>query len=206
MTMNRNTLITTSLIAAALVIITGCSSSGGNKPTDSPTTPTAPSSSRSSTPPVDPSKAAIDDAVALIPTYLKTLDKLHNDPAAPLDEIHNVAIEPEFSVEAVAIGRFRAAGYRGYGQTELVSTSGAIAHLTGLGGSTPTAKSPTVKVTACVDVSKAGAKDAKGKAVGDPKRAKYLVEKLTIVKVNFSGTTGWRVSNAPNSEASSCGG
>ena len=206
MTMNRNTLTIASLVAAALVIITGCSSSGGDQPTDSPTTPPSSSSSVISTPPADPSRAAIDEATALIPKYLETLDKLYNNPAVSLDGIHNVAIQPESTVEAVAIGKFRAGGYRGVGRTKLVSTSAASAYLNGLGGSGPTAKSPAVKVTACVDVSGSGATDAKGKAVGDPKKAKYLLEKLTIVKVNFSGTIGWRVSNAPNSEASSCGG
>jgi hypothetical protein len=204
MTMNRSTLTTASLAGAALMFIAGCSSSGGAKPSDTPTTH-ASSSDLVSTPAPDPSKAAIVDAVAMIPTYLATLDKLYNDASVPLNEIYNVAIQPESTVEAVAIGRFRAAGYRGVGRTKLASTYAATAYLSGLGGAGSTAKMPTVKVTACVDVSGSGARDAKGSAVGNLKKPKFLVEKLTIRKVNFSGTSGWRISDAPNTESNLCG-
>jgi hypothetical protein len=205
MTENRKAMTLASIIVAALVVVAGCSSSGGGKPTSSAPISRSSSITSTSQPPSDPNTTAIDEAVAIIPSYLATLDKLYNDPTTQLNEIYKVAIQPESTVEAVAIGKFRAGGYRGSGQTKLVSTRAATAYLTGLGGTGPTAKEPTVKVNACVDVSASKATDAQGRAIGDSKKPKYLIEKLTIVKATFSGSSAWRVSDAPNTEATSCG-
>src|SRR5258708_1188566 len=127
MTENREAMTLATIIVPPLVVGAGCASSGGGKPPSGAPISRSSSITSPSQPPSDPNTTAIDEAVAIIPSYLAALDKLYNDPTSQLNEIYKVAIQPESTVEAVAIGKFRAAGYRGSGQTKLVSTRVATA-------------------------------------------------------------------------------
>jgi hypothetical protein len=133
------------------------------------------------------------------------LDKLYSDPTVSINDIYKVAVQPESTDDALGIAKYRSSNYRQTGSQKLAKVSGTVVHLSGLGGSSGNAKYPTVQLTACVDVSGIRVTDAHGKPVGNPSNPKYLIESLTIVNIKYPSTTGWRVSNAPNKQANSCG-
>jgi hypothetical protein len=114
-------------------------------------------------------------------------------------------VQPESTTEATAIAQFRAANDRQAGVSQLVKTFGESVNMGGLGGTSGTATYPTVQLTACVDVSGVSVTEATGKSLGSPGSPKYLLEGLTIVNIKYPDATGWRVSAAPNKQASTCG-
>jgi hypothetical protein len=208
------------LLAVALVTVSGCSSSGSksagsSSPSTSSSSPSSsasssdPSSTTSSSvspSPASPSDVAARQATVFVPTYLAELDKLYNDPTININDIYQVAVAPESTVEAQALGIFRGASDRGGGASRLVMTSNVTAHLSGVGGTSSTANYPAVELTACVDVTGVTAIDATGKSLVPAGRPKYLVERLTIVNIKYPDTASWRVSDAPNSQAATCAG
>lgn len=211
MTVTRSTLPIASIIAAALVVVTGCSSSGGGKPTDSPTS-SLPSTSSStsdsptiSSPPADPIKVAVTQAEAFVPTYLAELDKLYLDPTKPLNDIYQVATGDEARTEIVGIGKFRSQNYRQTGRSVLAHVTAGKVDLANDPKANPP-KFPSVSIIACVDVSGVGALDAKGKSIVPANRKKYLISTLTIVNIKYPSSAAWRVSAAPNKQADSCSG
>lgn len=193
------------VLACAGLLLGACSSSGGDKPTTAPPTPrtsTVPTSTTSTQ--SDPGSRAVREATAFVPSYLATLDRLYNNPSLSLNELHTVAIDPEFTIEATAIGKFRDAGDRAEGTQKLAQISRTSVHLSGLGGQSAAASYPAVELTACVDVSGTTAKDAHGRSIGKSSRPRYLVESLTIVNIKYPAKDGWRVTAAPNRQAASC--
>jgi hypothetical protein len=140
-----------------------------------------------------------------VPTYEAELDRLYSDPTISINDIYLVAVQPEATDDALGIAKYRAADFRQTGAQKLVKLSGISVHMSGLGGTSANAKYPAVKLTACVDVSGVKVTDARGKPVGNPNNPKYLLESLTIVNIKYPSVTGWRVSDAPNKQANSCG-
>lgn len=179
----------------------GPSSSATSGPTSPIPDPTSPSPSATS-----PSDRASAKAVALVPTYLKTLDDLAVDPTLSLNRLHDVTVSPEFTIQVAGIAKFRAKGYRQVGQVELVKTTVSRVSLENRPTSSPSPQWPTVWVTACVDVSGVQAHDANGKSVVQPGRPDFLIERLTVTNRRYPDATGWRVSQAPNKQAASCDG
>lgn len=57
------------------------------------------------------------------------IDGPYLDPSLELDGIHEVAVAPEASARATAIGKFRSQGYRQIGRSELLTASAASAAL-----------------------------------------------------------------------------
>jgi hypothetical protein len=202
---------------AVLVGASACSSSGGSTIHSSSPAPTTSAASSPNTPPTSstpptsptstsPADSAEQQATAFVPMYLAELDRLYNDPTININDIYQVAVEPESTVEAQALGIFRGASDRGGGASRLVMTSNVTAHLSGVGGTSSTANYPAVELTACVDVTGVTAIDATGKSLVPAGRPKYLVERLTIVNIKYPDTASWRVSDAPNSQAATCAG
>lgn len=196
--------------AAAVIVLTlsGCSSSSG--PSSGPssaetsTSTSLPGSTEPTTP--SPTQNAQAQVRAFIPTYLRMVDDLYLDPSRPLDDVYQVAIAPDATTEASAIGKFRAQGYRQTGRSRLVS---AIAQRVDLAANSPISSSgrlSSVVVTACVDVSAVAAVDSSGKSVVPTGRPQYLVEQLTVVNAHFPDEASWRVSEAPNRQAQTCAG
>jgi hypothetical protein len=199
------------LALALVAALSGCQ--GNSTPTGDPSTsatskPTSPSPDPTSPSPTStsPSDEASALAVALVPTYLKTLDDLAADPGLPLNRLHNVTVSPEFTIQVAAIARFRAKGYRQVGQVQLVNTSVRRVSMANRPTASPSPQWPTVRVTACVDVSGVKAHDKAGESVIPKNRPKYLIEQLTITNPQYPDQTGWRVSHAPNTQATSCNG
>jgi hypothetical protein len=210
MAMTR-TVVLGGLVVALVAAMSACN--GGSSPTAGPSSsatsgPTSPSPDPTSPSPsaTSPSDRASAQAVALVPTYLKTLDDLYSDRTLPLNRLYDVAVTPEVTIEASAIGRFRARGYRLTGQSELVKTTVRTVSLTIHTSASLAPRVPTVAVTACVDVSGVQARDATGKSVVPANRSKYLIERLTITNRSYPDQAGWRVSHAPNKQAASCDG
>jgi hypothetical protein len=142
----------------------------------------------------------------LVPTYLGTIDDLYLDPSRPLDDLYEVAVTPEATAEATAIGTFRSRGYRQAGRSRLVTATADSVDLTTDPAASPSPTLPTVAVTACVDVSQVQATDASGRSVIPADRPRYLVARLTVVNPRYPDASSWRVSEAPNRQAQSCDG
>lgn len=209
-------LTSAAVLLTVVAVASACSSSDGSPTHSSSPPPTTSLASSPSTPPAtsptpstpspstSPADVAEQQATAFVPIYLAELDKLYSDPTVSINDIYRVAVQPESTREATAIARLRSANERQTGTSQLVKTSGASVHMAGLGGTSGTAKYPTVQLTACVDVSGVSVKDAKGKVLGSASRPKYLVESLTIVNIKYPDASGWRVSAAPNKQANTC--
>ncbi|RBY91416.1 hypothetical protein DQ241_06025 [Blastococcus sp. TF02A-30] len=183
----------------------GCSSSSDPGSSSSPTSKTAPSQTPSpSVPTPGPVEEAQALAIALVPDYLRTIDDLYLDPSLPLDGIYEVAVAPEATAQATAIGKFRSQGYRQTGRSQLVTASAASTDLSNSPAASPAPVLPTVVVTACVDVGEVDAIDASGTSIVPPGRPRYLIQQLTAVNTNYPETSSWRISDAPNRQAQSC--
>ena len=185
--------------------ISSCSSTGDGSST-APTSTISGTSSSAAPTATDPSNDAEAQAVALVPTYVRTIDDLHLDPSRPLDDLYEVAVTPEATVQATAIGTFRSQGFRQTGRSELVTATADSVDLTTDPAASPAPRLPTVVVTACVDVSQVQATDASGTSVIPADRPRYLVARLTVVNPDYPDVSGWRVSEAPNRQAESCDG
>lgn len=186
--------------------VSGCSSSADGSSTASISeTSTVPSSSAASTT-GNPSQDAQSQAVALVPSYLGTIDDLYLDSSRPLDDLYKVAVTPEATAEATAIGTFRSQGYRQTGRSRLVTATADSVDLTTNPAASPSPTLPAVVVTACVDVSQVQATDASGRSVIPTDRPRYLVARLTVVNPHYPDASSWRVSEAPNRQAQSCDG
>lgn len=194
--------------AAAIGILTvaGCASSSGPSSTGTPNATTLTPSARTSVPQSsNPSQEAQARVLAFVPTYLRTVDDLYLDQSRPLDDIYQVAVAPDASTEATAIGKFRAQGYRQMGRTRLVSASAQSVDLTSDPSASPSPSPPHFVVTACVDVGQVTAVDASGRSLVPPGRPRYLIERLTVVNASYPDPASWRVSEAPNTQAQTCG-
>lgn len=195
--------------AAAVALgltVSSCSSSGDTSSTAPTSATSGPSSSSAAPTTADPSQDAQSQAVALVPTYLRTIDDLYLDPSRPLDDLYEVAVPPEATAEATAIGTFRSQGYRQVGRSQLVTASADSVDLATDPAASPSASLPTVVVTACVDVSQVQATDASGNSIIPADRPRYLVARLTVVNPHYPDASSWRVSEAPNRQAQSCDG
>lgn len=202
------TVIRTAAGAAAVLLAltaSGCSSSSDPGSSSSPTSGTAPSQTPSPSPPTPgPVEEAQALAIALVPDYLETIDDLYLDPSLPLDGIYEVAVAPEATAQATAIGKFRSQGYRQTGRSQLVTASAASTDHSNSPAASPAPVLPTVVVTACVDVGEVDAIDASGTSIVPPGRPRYLIQQLTVVNTNYPETSSWRISDAPNRQAQSC--
>ena len=196
-----------SAAAGLLMTVSGCSAPHGPNaasPSASRSAPSPASSGASTTSgPEDPARTEV---LRTVSAYEEMLNDLYLDPARPLDDLHAVAVAPEFAVAASEIGQFRRQGYRQIGRARLASAS--VTDVDAGGSSTPSssAAQSTMHVTACIDVSQVDAVDSTGKSVVPPDRPRYLIERLTVVKIEQSSDASWRVSEAPNRQAQSCDG
>lgn len=190
---------------AAVLTVSGCSSSGDGSST-APTSTASGSLSSAAPSTTDPANDAEAQAVAFVPTYVWTIDDLYLDPSRPLDDLYEVAVTPEATTQATAIGTFRSQGYRQVGRSQLVTATADSVDLTTDPAASPSPTLPTVVVTACVDVSEVQATDASGNSVVPADRPRYLVARLTVVNPHYPDASSWRVSEAPNRQAQTCDG
>jgi hypothetical protein len=151
-----------------------------------------------------PAQRAQAQVLAFVPTYVRMIDDLYLDPSRPLDDIYQVAVAPEATIEATGIGKFRSLNYRRSGRSQLVAASATSVDLTNSASASPSPPLPTVVVNACVDVSKVHAVDSTGTSIVPLDRPNYLIEQLTVVNLHYPDNASWRVSRAPNRQAQSC--
>jgi hypothetical protein len=195
----------TAAAVALVLMVSGCSSSGDGSST-APTSTSSGSSSGAGPTTTDPSDDAEAQAVALVPTYVRTIDDLYLDPSRPLDDLYEVAVTPEATAQATAIGTFRSQGFRQLGRSQLVTATAESVDLTTDPAASPSPTLPTVVVSACIDVSQVQATDASGNSVIPADRPRYLIARLTVVNPHYPDPSAWRVSEAPNRQAQSCDG
>lgn len=188
-------------VLLAAVALSGCSSGGGQAgPSSSPATATP-----SATPP-SPTDLAKAQALAMLPSYYRTLDKLYTDPTLPLNGIYTVSVQPDALTELKAVGIDRSHGYRQSGTAKVVRATVASVDLTSDTKAKPHPIFPTVKITACLDVSGVGDTDAAGKSRVPASRPRYQIEELTLLNLSYPQAAGWRVSDRRNRQATSCDG
>lgn len=191
-------------LAVVGLAVSACSSSPDPSQPSASATPSHSITATATEP--DAQQAARTQVIAFIPAYLRMIDDLHSDANRPLDDIYQVATTPEANTEATAIGKFRAQGYRQTGRSRLVAASAESVSLGTSASASPSPSAPTVVVRACVDVSQVDAVDLSGHSVVAPGRPDYLIEELTVVNPHYPDASSWRVSQAPNRQAQSCGG
>jgi hypothetical protein len=192
--------------AAAVVLgltVSGCSSSGDASSTALTSSTSSPSWSAAPTA-ANRSQDAQSDAVAFVSTYLGMIDDLRLDPSRSLDDIYEVAVAPEATAQASAIGELRSQDYRQTGRSRLVTA--AVEGAPGNSDAAAPPGLPTVVVSACVDVTDVGAVDAAGQSVVPPGRPGFLIAQLTMVNPRQIDASSWRVSEAVNRQAQSCSG
>ncbi|SDG21546.1 hypothetical protein SAMN05660324_1997 [Klenkia brasiliensis] len=159
--------------------------------------------SSASTSSAAPEQQAAAEAVALVQVYWQTVDQLYTDPSLSIDGLYDVAVDPEATSEAATLQAFRTSGYTQTGQSRVVSTTTGAVDLDSTGEA---GDLPTVRVTACIDVTQVGATDTNGASVVAPDQAPYLVADMTIVNIAYPDPAAWRVSSAPNTQAQACPG
>src|SRR4051794_28441975 len=195
--------------AAAVVLgltVSACSSSGDASSTAPTSATSSPPTSSAAPTTANPSQDAASQAVAFVPTYLGTIDDLYLDPSRPLDDLYEVAVTPEATAEATAIGTFRSRGYRQTGRSQLVTATADSVDLTNDPAASPSPTLPTVVVTACVDVSHVQATDASGNSVIPADRPRYLVARLTVVNAHYPAASSWRGRRAAHTHGEPRGG
>ena len=194
--------------AAVAAVVLGLTTTGCSSQDASSTAPSsAASPSRSSSAPVttaSPAEDARSQAVALVPTYLRTIDDLYLDPSRPLDDIYEVAVDSEATAQATAVGMFRSQGYRQIGRAQLVTATADSVDLEGDPAASPSPTLPTVLVTTCVDVSQVQAVDEAGNPVVPTGGPTHLIARLVVVNLQYPDASSWRVSEASNTQAQSC--
>jgi hypothetical protein len=198
--------VTRAAAAAAVVLgltATGCSSQDAPSTASSSAASPSPSSSAAVTT-ASPAEEAQSQAVALVPTYLRTIDDLYLDPSRPLDDIYEVAVGSEATAEATAIGMFRSQGYRQIGRAQLVTATADSVDLEGHPAASPSPTLPTVLVTTCLDVSQVQAVDEAGNPVVPTGGPTHLIARLVVVNLQYPDASSWRVSEASNTQAQSC--
>lgn len=179
------------------LVLLGCSDPAA-PPSGSESSTTQPASSASATPDWD--QRAVDEATALVPTYVSTLDALFSDPSRPIDDIFAVAVAPEATAESTSIQSFRSSGYIQTGTSSVVSTRTVTVDLDSSGPD----DLPSVEISACIDVSQVDVVDAAGVSVAPADRAPFLVADLTVLNIDYPDPASWRVSSAPNTQAQAC--
>ena len=198
--------VTRAAAVAAVVLgltTTGCSSQDASSTAPSSAASPSPSSSAPVTT-ASPAEDARSQAVALVPTYLRTIDDLYLDPSRPLDDIYEVAVDSEATAQATAIGMFRSQGYRQIGRAQLVTATADSVDLEGDPAASPSPTLPTVLVTTCVDVSQVQAVDEAGNPVVPTGGPTHLIARLVVVNLQYPDASSWRVSEASNTQAQSC--
>jgi hypothetical protein len=196
---------TATAAAAVLGLAVSACSSSGNASSTAPTSATSSASSSAAPTTANRSQEAQSEAVAFVSNYLGMIDDLRLDPSRPLDDIYQVAVAPEATAQASAIGELRSHDYRQTGRSRLVTAA-----VEGAPGNSDAAAAPpgllTVVVSACVDVTGVGAVDAAGQSVVPPGRPGFLIAQLTMVNPRQIDASSWRVSEAVNRQAQSCSG
>lgn len=197
-------------VAGLLLAAVACGSSQPPRPQASVPQP-SPSLSPSS-PPLPPTVTAsvgseVDQragqALAMVPQYYATLDKLNTDPLVSPNDVYTVATSPDAATAIKLLNEYRSAGYKQSGTTKVVSSRSTGVDLTFKREAKPPVF-PLVQVTTCIDVTDVRVRDMAGKRVGPANRPDFYVEKLTITNPAYPSTTGWKVTNFSNAGVSSC--
>ena len=188
-------------VALAALTLSGCSS--GNEAAGPSSSPATTTPSATPTPP-SAAEVAKAQALAMLPAYYKTLDRMYDDPTLPLNEIYKVAVQPNALEEIKAVGTNRARGNRSSGFAKLVRATVTGVNLYADPKAKPTPLFPSVNVASCIDVSGVTGTDDKGRSLVPKDRPPYLVEQLTIVNLGYPHKAFWRVRMRRNKEAAAC--
>ncbi|WP_460834005.1 hypothetical protein [Nocardioides hungaricus] len=196
-------------IAAATAIAVGGCASDGQGSSATPTLTSTPSSS-SPTPtttaptPRSDSELASQAASALVARYYATVDRLGQQPAAPLARLSGVAAGVQLTAQQTLLRSQRKAAQRQVGDTTIVKLD---VQSINLDNSDPAAgKMPTIQIDVCWDVSEVDVVDASGESVVTSSRPDTGWTRLTIANNRYAAdaTRGWRVTTGEDLEKAPC--
>ncbi len=184
-------------VAAASLLLAGCSADPdpvGSSPTASPapTASTAPSASSSAS--ASPSttlsaekQQAVDETTAVVLAYEQMFYDLLADPSRPLNDLNDVAAQPQLARDLRSVQQLRVKLNAG---TATIDSSGPVRLASvkllkvDLAGDPP-----TVTLLVCVDQSAAS-----GTEDGKPWTGKRQESRYRVVKTTYLPAPGWAVS------------
>ena len=175
-------------------------------PSPSPSSPTSAATSASATSPTPPSdsEAASEAAAALVRKYYETVDRLGQQPSAPLRDLGAVAVGIQLSAQKTLLKSQRKSGDRQTGDTAVVKLD---IESVNLDNSDPKAgKVPTVTINVCWDVSKVDVVDSKGKSIVVAGRPDVGWTQLTVANYHYAPdpSAGWRVATGQDLNRTPC--
>jgi len=162
----------TALAGVVAVILTGCSPIPTPANTASPSTDTSPAASDSATT-LSPAEQDLQDARQAVVKLWQVVDRLTNDPQAPIQDLDTVATGATLTMFQQNLVKYRSAKWTGAGASVVEDPVATFSGTNSEGRSTWT-------VTACIDGSNTTLVDADGKSVqGPPYRIRH---KSTVVE------------------------
>jgi len=185
-----------------LVAVTSCSDTGADPPA-SPLPSTTPSVTKSTAPP-SPSEVAAADATQVVRDYFAVLDRVRQDPSAPLSELAKVMIGIELEAETHLVTSERSRKLHQTGSTEILKLT---VQSVNLDNSDPAAgKVPTASIDVCWDVSGADLIDQNGKSVVKPSRPDRGWTRYFLANRHWKAdpSGGWRVENGQDLKQAPC--
>ena len=191
--------------AMLLVAVTSCSHEGNHSAatrSPAPSSP-APTTATTTTPPSD-SEAASEAASAVVERYYATVDRLGQQPDAPLSNLASVATGVQLSAQHNLLESQRRANEKQVGDTKVVKLD---VQWVNLDNSDPSAgKVPTVQIDVCWDVSQVDVVDATGKSVVSKSRPNAGWTRLTVANYHYAAdpTAGWRVATGQDLKKDPC--
>jgi hypothetical protein len=141
-------------------------------------------------------------AVAQVVKYERTLSELAIHPAMSLNEMYIVSTQPDVTDEIAFLNHFRSAHDRQRGLPQVVSTKVDSVELASASGTK--ASHPTVRVTACINVSGVQAFGPNGKSIVPKSRKPYYVTHFVLVNFKYPDAQAWLVENVSSTEEVSC--
>jgi hypothetical protein len=198
-------LLTAALAVASLPILlaAGCGGRGVDPQSAPPKSqPTAASPSPTVTAPTELQRAGQDAAVR-VPIYERLLSELAIHRNLPVNKLYGVSTQPDVNQEISSINSLRERQERQIGLVRVVGTRVDHVDLTNRPHGRH-ARLPTIRVTACLNVSGVQGLDANGRSVVPKTRKPYLLAHLTLTNARYPQPSKWLVSRVSDEETRTC--
>lgn len=178
--------ISNTALISVLAVLAGCTPTPTPANTASASTSATPAASASATT-LSPAEQDLQDAEQAVVKLWQVVDRLTNDPQAPIQDLDTVATGATLTMFQQNLVKYRSAKWKGSGAS-LVEDLAAVSSGTNAEGRS------TWTVTACIDGSNTTLVDADGKSVqGPPYRIRHkstVVERASTLYVAEDAAVG----------------
>jgi hypothetical protein len=183
----------------------GCGGSGVKTQTGPPPSTSPPSSATPTSSPHDPTgrESAATAATAQARRYESVLDELSIHTHASLNQLNDVATEPNLAQEVGALNRFREVHDRQAGLSKITGLRIDRVRLPAV-GTHSRHDIATAHVSLCLDVTHVRAYGPSGHSIVPKSRKPYFLTSLTLVNRNYPSPSGWLVSDRTDREVDQC--